>query len=256
MEIGKILRRIGLDDKQILKTDLNTLKLLINHYLLSVPYENLDFKFKREFSANILKIYTKIVEQKRGGVCYESNTLFAYLLESLGFDVKMIFAKVDDLTYIGYDYPHLALLVTLDEKEYLVDVANGQNVREAMNINDDSYISIAEHNEYKIIKGDIDYKLFVNHRHKGWIPRYHFTTQAVSVSDFDSIFEGEHYHKFADHAPLLVTLALKEGRITLTDDTMIHKIGEEKKKWNISEENRAEVLRDHFDICMDFSYKL
>ena len=168
----------------------------------------------------------------------------------------MIFAKVDDLTYIGYDYPHLALLVSINNTEYLVDVSNGQNVREPMPIEEESHISIAEHNEYKIVKNSKDYSLFVNHRHKGWIARYHFTKNIVKVSDFENIFEGAEYHKFAEHAPLLVTLALENGRITLTDDTMIKKIGEDKRKWNISEENRAEVLRDHFNICLDKSNNL
>ena len=257
LDIEKILYRINLEtNKELYAPTLETLKLLMKHYLLNVPYENLDFALNRGFSSNILKIYDKIVENNRGGICYESNTLFSFLVKTLGFKVQMIFAKVDDLTYIGYDYPHLALLVTIDEIDYLVDVANGQNVREPMPIEDESYISVAENNEYKIQRAVDEYSLLVNHKHKGWIPRYHFTKEVKRVSDFEYIFEGVDYHNFANHAPLLVTKALEHGRVTLTDNTMYLKNGDLKRTWDVSNENRAEVLRDYFDMCLDFSEHL
>ena len=55
MEIGQILRRIGLESTKKYEPTLDSLKLLMNQYLLSVPYENLDFALNRGFSANILK---------------------------------------------------------------------------------------------------------------------------------------------------------------------------------------------------------
>jgi len=248
MEIDKILSRININTQNI-EINLENLKILQESYILNVPYENLDFVLNRGFSVNIFRIYEKIVENNRGGVCYESNTLFAYLLKSLGFNVKMIFAKIDDLTYIGKDYPHLALIVTIKEKQYLVDVANGQNVREPMYIENEEYISIAEHREYKIKKDKDYYTLEFNHRHKGWTPRYHFTTEEKKVSDFEHVFEDEeNMEHFSNHAPLLVTQALKNGRVTLTDDQMTLKEDENKKSWNISLENRAEVLRDYFNM--------
>lgn len=76
LQIEKILERIALTpDIQNYKPTLETLKLLMKHYLLYVPYENLDFVLNKEFSANILNIYEKIVCNNRGGICYESNTL-------------------------------------------------------------------------------------------------------------------------------------------------------------------------------------
>lgn len=256
MEVENILRRINLDASESYTPTLPTLQLLTQSYLLAVPYENIDFALKIAFSSNILKIYEKIVEKNRGGICYESNTLFAYLLKNMGFDVKMILAKVEDLTYIGYDYPHLALLVCIDEVDYLVDVANGQNVREPMPLNDESYISVAEDNEYKIERNDETYTLWANKKHKEWCARYHFTKEAKKVSDFSMVFEGKSYHDFAEHAPLLVTRALNDGRVTLTDNMMFLKKDGQKRAWDISNENRAEVLRDYFDIHLDFTHHL
>lgn len=252
MEINKILTRIGIDkSKDEIDINFENLKKLQEAYLLNVPYENLDFIFGNEFSVNIMRIYEKIIENNRGGICYESNTLFMYLLKSLGYKVHMIFAKVEDLTYIASAYPHLALLVKIDEKEYLVDVGNGQNVREPMALDNEEFISVSEHREYKLVSESKNYSLLFNHRHEGWQVRYTFNTDEVTVSDFKGVFSDENnYEQFSNHAPLLVTKALKSGRITLTDELMSYKDKDEKRVWNISLENRAEVLRDYFGIIV------
>ncbi|NQY93209.1 MAG: arylamine N-acetyltransferase [Campylobacteraceae bacterium] len=248
MKISKILERINLDSSKTYEPTLQTLQLLQKQYMLNVPYENLDFVLNRGFSADLLKIYEKIVLNNRGGICYESHTLFIYLLKTLGFRVQMIFAKVEDLTYIGKDYPHLIILVNLHDIDYLVDVANGQSVREPMNIDDENFISIAENNEYKIKATRNEYILLVSHKQKDWVPRYYFTKEPKRVSDFADIFEGNDYHKFANKAPLLVTLAKKNGRVTMQDDTITVKEGNNRRSWNISKENKAEILRDYFNI--------
>ena len=248
MQIANILERINLDSSKTYKPTLETLQLLQKQYLLNIPYENLDFTLNREFSVNIFKIYEKIVHNNRGGICYESNTLFVYLLETLGFNIHMIFAKVEDLTYIGKDYPHLVILVHIDGVDYLVDVANGQNVREPMNIDNENFISKSEDDEYKIKNTGDEYTLLVKHKQKDWLPRYYFTKEQKKVSDFEDMFESDKYHEFANKVPLLVTLATKNGRITMTDDIIIIKDGETRRSWNITKENRAEVLRDYFNI--------
>lgn len=250
MEIEKILNRIDIFEEQgFLEPNLENLKKLTEAYILNVPYENLDFALNRGFSANILKIYEKIVENNRGGICYESNTLFMYLLKTLGYKVQMIFAKVMDLTYIGVDYPHLALIVSLEDDEYLVDVANGQNVRVPMPLHNDEFISLSEDVEYKVTIQNDEYVLLFNNKKRGWHPRYTFTQEIKNVSDFANVFEDkDNFEKFSNHAPLLVTKALDNGRVTLTNDLITIKNDGDKRAWNISLENRAEVLRDYFNI--------
>lgn len=250
MEIGKILKRIGIDDEaSSINPTFENLKKLQESYILNVPYENLDFIFKKEFSVNILKIYEKIVCNNRGGICYESNTLFVYLLKYLGYDAKMIFAKVEDTSYIGANYPHLALLVTIDNKDYLVDVANGRNVRVPLALDEDTIVE-SEDIQYQIQPcANGEYALMYNYKSKGWQIRYQFSTKKKSVKDFSCVFEDKkNYEQFSSYAPLLVTKALKDGRITLTNDMITYKENSDKRVWGISLENRAEVLRDYFNI--------
>lgn len=255
MQIAKILERINLDGNKTYEPTLEVLTLLQKQYLLNVPYENIDFILNKGISVNLLKIYEKIIENNRGGICYESNTLFIYLLKTLGFKVQMIFAKVEDLTYIGKDYPHLAILATIDEKIYLVDVANGQNVREPMPIDDENYICVSENIEYKIKFDNAQYTLYMNAYKKGWKRRYHFTTDIKRVSDFEDIFETSSDMKDSKETPLLITLAKDDGRVTICDNIITVKEGDNRRSWEITKENKAEVLRDYFKMQVDTGNK-
>lgn len=253
MEIEKILERINLDSFKTYEVSLQTLQLLQKQYLLNVPYENLDFILNKKFSSDLTKVYEKIVNNNRGGICYESHTLFLYLLKTLGFNAHLIFAKVEDLTYIGKDYPHLVILVNLNGIDYLVDVANGQNVREPMNIDDEDFISKAENNEYKIKANKHEYTLLVKYKQKQWSTRYYFTKEEKTPSDFVDIFKSDKTNKSEksqNKVPLLVTLAKEDGRISMIDDTMIVKEGDNKRLWNISKENRSDVLKEYFNIII------
>src|SRR6185369_11099575 len=77
-------------------------------------------------------LYTKIVDQRRGGFCYELNGLFAGLLRALGFDVAMLAAGVarPDGSF-GPIFDHMALMVTLNER-WLVDVGFGDSFLEPL----------------------------------------------------------------------------------------------------------------------------
>jgi len=251
MKIEKILERIKLDNSQIYKPTLHTLQLLQKHYLLNVPYENIDFILNKEFCIDLDKVYEKIVNNNRGGICYESHTLFIYLLKSLGFTAHLIFAKVEDLTYIGKDYPHLIILVKIQGIDYLVDVANGQNVREPLNIDDNKFISNAEDNQYKISHKNNEYTLLVSHKQKDWLPRYYFTKEEKMPSDFKDMFQRNKNQEYSNPVPLLVTLAKEDGRITLYDNTMIVKELKNKHAWKIEKENREDVLKDYFNMIIN-----
>jgi N-hydroxyarylamine O-acetyltransferase len=125
MNAKDYLNRIGIEKNDIAPTGEN-LKLLQRQHLLNVPFENLDIHWKRPILLDVGRFYNKIVEEKRGGFCYELNASFNELLRSLGFQTRLVSARVN----IGEgnftdEYAHLALLVTIGELEYLADVGFG-----------------------------------------------------------------------------------------------------------------------------------
>lgn len=253
MDIQKILERIKLDTNlKNYSNNLKTLNLLMKSFLANIPYENLDFSHKKIPSFNILRVYEKIVENNRGGICYETNSLFAYLLSTLGFKVDMIFTKVKDLKYIAADYPHLALIVQIDNIKYLVDVGFAQNTREAMNINDFKYISESENISYKIDKINNEYILFKKQANNDYIESYSFTEDIKTFSDFDHLFSKVKIDEKNTLPVILVSKAKDEGRVTLYKNIFSINTSELKRKWQVNDENRNEILRDYFDIEFAF----
>jgi N-hydroxyarylamine O-acetyltransferase len=123
MELDAYFERIGFTDQP--SVDLATLITLQRQHLLSIPYENLDVQLGRLSNLDINRIYAKIVEQRRGGWCYEMNGILQWALEQIGFDVMRLNGGVLR-TELGDDAMgnHLVLCVQLDEP-WIVDVGLG-----------------------------------------------------------------------------------------------------------------------------------
>ncbi|NYT40513.1 arylamine N-acetyltransferase [Sphingomonas sp. R-74633] len=102
------------------------LAVLIRTHLASFPFENLDVQLGRPVSIDPDAIFDKLVTRGRGGWCFEQNGLFGRVLEALGYEVRRISAgvmrQVQGEMAMGN---HLALLVTLEEQPWLVDVGFG-----------------------------------------------------------------------------------------------------------------------------------
>ncbi len=59
-----------------------------------MPFENLDVVLKRPIRLDPASLVQKIVAGRRGGYCFESNALFMYALQALGFTVTPLAARV------------------------------------------------------------------------------------------------------------------------------------------------------------------
>ncbi|MEP2058808.1 MAG: arylamine N-acetyltransferase [Maribacter litoralis] len=125
MNVQAYLNRIDFDDTIALHK--NVLFKLQRKHLLNIPFENLDIHYNRKIKLSVPDIYQKIVKERRVGFCYELNGLFHSLLKQIGFDAKLISARVhikdDDYSP---EYDHLAIIVNLENKQFLVDVGFGK----------------------------------------------------------------------------------------------------------------------------------
>ena len=92
MNVATYLRRINYPGST--EPTAETLGELHRAHMLAVPFENLDIHLGREIVLDDERLYAKIVEQQRGGFCYELNGAFAALLRELGFNVKKLAAGV------------------------------------------------------------------------------------------------------------------------------------------------------------------
>lgn len=106
---------------------LETLRALHLRHAIAIPFENLDPLLKRPVRLDLMSLERKLVQEGRGGYCYEHNLLFRHVLETLGFAVTGLAARVLWNVPEGVVTPraHMLLRVDLDGEVYLVDVGFG-----------------------------------------------------------------------------------------------------------------------------------
>jgi N-hydroxyarylamine O-acetyltransferase len=124
IDVGRYLARIGLDP-QTGPPSLELLTELQLSHLVHVPFENLHVYHRRGPRTDVAWSYPKIVEQGRGGWCFELNGSFAALLRAIGFSVDSVSCRVFEDGVWGPDLDHLAEVVHLDGARWFVDVGFG-----------------------------------------------------------------------------------------------------------------------------------
>ncbi len=229
-----------------------TLRQLQVAHLLTVPFENLSIHDKEAIVLETEALFEKIVENRRGGFCYEVNGLFAALLSGLGFQVEMLAAEVAKSDGgFGPNFDHMALMVTL-ERRWLVDVGFGDSFREPLLL-DELGAQVQDERAYQIIPDGT--KLILKQRDQSdlWTTQYRFTLQPYEFADYAEMC------RFHQTSPLshfmqkrVCSRITEEGRITLSETSFITtlKSGERTERAVTSQEDYAAILSEHFGILM------
>ncbi|GJF27056.1 arylamine N-acetyltransferase family protein [Streptomyces sp. HO565] len=127
-DLDAYLGRIGWEGER--RADAATLRGVHLAHLRAIPFENLDALGGTAPSLDPAGLMAKLVHgRRRGGYCYEHNTLFALALEALGFRVTRLTARVVVGADRVEDRPrtHMALLAEVpgEPRPYLADVGFG-----------------------------------------------------------------------------------------------------------------------------------
>lgn len=219
MDIQSYLQRINYRGKTA--PTLQCLQEIHRAHALSIPFENLDIHYGNTITLDIDRIFHKVVLQGRGGFCYELNGLFHYLLRELGFEVKMIAARVyNPITFeLGPEFDHMANIVTIMGEEYLADVGFGSFYTLPIPLKpglfyEDSYgnYTLESLNENKFL-----YKF---KEMQDWVKRYIFTTTPRKFADFSEMCN---YHQINPNSFFtqrkFITLPTLDGRITIVGNS-------------------------------------
>ena len=178
------LRRIGLGAESDRSPTLNTLARLQRAHMETVPFENLDVFLRRPLSLERDDLYEKIVTRRRGGYCFELNTLYAALLRSLGFDVRPRLARVwlrDPAAPPTRN--HLTHLVTLDGRPYLTDVGfGGLTARQPFPIDTTAPFDDGE-GRVRVVPDATYGRMFEREDERAWYPQYSFDDSHVTAQD-------------------------------------------------------------------------
>lgn len=105
-----------------------TIETLVDLHLAhatSITFENLDILLGRPIRIDLASIQHKLIQSRRGGYCYEQNTLFAAVLRSLSFPVTILSARVRFRAHRVLPRTHILLLVEAEESLWIGDVGFG-----------------------------------------------------------------------------------------------------------------------------------
>ena len=93
MDVTKYFDRIGLELPETIVPNSELLCKLQFAHCTAVPYENLDMMRGIPTSLEEDALFEKIVENRRGGLCFELNGSFGNLLRALGYGVTDLAAR-------------------------------------------------------------------------------------------------------------------------------------------------------------------
>lgn len=197
-----------------------TLREIHRAHLFAVPFENLDIHLGRKIVCDDDSFLQKIVNERRGGFCYELNGAFASLLRAIGFQVTLLSARVarsDGGNSPEFD--HLTLRVGLDEP-WLVDVGFGDSFLEPLRLKAMvEQPQIGRIYRLKDVEGAFGLEVMAEDK---WKREYSFTLQPRQLSEFSDMC---HYHQTSRKSHFtrkrICSRPTPEGRITLSDRTLI-----------------------------------
>lgn len=107
---------------------LATLDGIHRRHAETIPFENLDIQLGRRIAVDLPSVERKLVRDRRGGYCFEQNTLLAAALRVLGFEVTVMLGRVRWMVPDDVPTPlvHAFLRVeTPDAGPHLADVGFG-----------------------------------------------------------------------------------------------------------------------------------
>lgn len=105
---------------------LETLNGIVHAHVQAIPFENLDVLRGIPILLEPEAIEAKLVHARRGGYCFEQNTLLLHVLEQLGYHVRPLSGRVRYGRPRDYTPARTHLLVRVElEESWLADVGVG-----------------------------------------------------------------------------------------------------------------------------------
>lgn len=248
MNVAKYLNRINYPESPSI--DSNTLIKLHECHVFNIPFENIDVQHKTEIKLEQDHLFKKVVDNARGGFCYELNYLFYLLLIEIGFEVKMISAQIFDGEEFGPEFDHMALIINIDGKSMLADVGFGDLFTIPLQV-EVTGKQFDGRNYFEIQKrSNNSFLLSMSRNGVDYEKKYLFRTDRKLIEDYSeqcSVKQHSPSSYFVKNT--VVTLPVQGGRKTIFNSKYVVKINGTKTEFMIANEHEEErILEKEFNI--------
>lgn len=247
--VEQYLKRIGITDE--VSPRIEDLVKIHQCHVLNVPFEDLDIQNRIPLKLDRNSLFEKVVRNRRGGFCYELNHLFYLLLSDIGFRVRMVSARIfNKPNILGPRFDHMALIVSLDDTEWLADVGFGELFIQPLKVSHPDFQEDLFHH-FKITPLDgSEYRLSMLKGGKILDHKYIFETAGQTVDRFKGQCEIKQTN---DHSYFvknkICTLPNPHGRKTIFNNRFITKHNGASTHVQIRDkDHESELLAQHFNI--------
>lgn len=244
--IEQYLKKIGIEEKPKSIADINT---LIKKHLQALHFCNIAVLLGEEISLDLDDILKKMLDERKGGYCFEHNKLIYEALKYFGFEVRALFARVLNNQNIEVPKTHRFTLLTYNGERYIIDAGfSFMSPSSAIKFGSTPTKTIFER-DYIVKEIDANNFELAMVRSDGLFTLYSFDLTKCNERDFEMGHFYSSKHKDANFVNNLVLSKITDAQIFSLKNNSYHQITKEKKDERIittQEELRA-VLRDDFD---------
>ncbi|MCD8879533.1 arylamine N-acetyltransferase family protein [Staphylococcus kloosii] len=252
MNIKAFEQHLKIDSNMYDKPTLDALNYYLQHFMFTVPFENIDVQNGVPILFDINHLFDKVVNHHRGGFCYELNTLFKYYLIEQGYTAESISATIH--TPNGGRSPHgshMSTVVTIGDNQYIADVGFGdlplkalrittlENAEPVIDINGQFRAILMEENNVHLQKLIVD----------EWQTLYEAELIARSIDEFeDNINYNQSNPESIFVQRLLVTQPQSFGRATMSFNHLTLTKQGQKEQQEVNSSNYRQLLYDYFGL--------
>lgn len=118
MMVQGYMEALGLEPSGLTVEFLNRLQA---RHISQFSFNSLGVVLGQELPLDLPALFDKIVVKGRGGYCFEHNKLIFNLLEELGFNVRLLLARVTYNRDVDSPRTHRVTLVTIGNEQFIVD---------------------------------------------------------------------------------------------------------------------------------------
>ncbi|MHA6203136.1 arylamine N-acetyltransferase family protein [Dyella soli] len=250
VDLNAYLQRIGHDGP--LAADLATLRAIATAHVAAIPFENLDPLLGVTVSVEPEAIERKLVDQRRGGYCFEQNRLLMEVLKAIGFEVSGLIARVLWMQPEDTIAPqtHMLLRVELDGASWLADVGFGSMALSGALRLQPQVEQATAHEPFRLLNHGGDWRMQALVRGE-WRTLYHFDLQPRPLIDYQvanhysSTYPGSHFTQ-----GLIVARTLPGRRLGLRNrEFAVHPLGGESVRRTLASTAEIKaVLQEEFGI--------
>ncbi|WP_299487260.1 arylamine N-acetyltransferase [Acaryochloris sp. IP29b_bin.137] len=184
INLDAYLQRIGYRGERT--PTLQTLEAIHYSHTQAIAFENLSPLFRQPVLLDLISLQKKLIEEGRGGYCFEQNSLFRSVLIDLGFQVSSLGARVLWGVPEGVITPrsHMVLIVHIDHEPYIADVGfGGLTLTTPIRLTPETQ-QPTSHELFRLIKTKDSYIMQAHFAQK-WQSLYQFDLQPQYPPDYE-----------------------------------------------------------------------